>query len=405
MSIRRSFRLSFASLLVLTFAASAFGQMDNWRDNPIKKMILEQYDKNNDGRLGPEEWQTIKKDFQSGKLELPPGVRERVQEWLAAQPAPKPERNAKPGRPDSPRRGPSSLSPEILDKVAIQRDVEYGRAGDRSLKLDLVYPKSASDKPRPVVVFIHGGGWQGGSKSAGIPQLAMLALKEDYFCASVDYRLSGEAIWPAPIHDCKAAIRWLRAKAKKYNLDPDKIGVWGSSAGGHLVSLLGTSGGVKELEGPCGSPDQSSRVTCVVDFCGPSDFSAISESSGAVAPVTRLLGGPLEEKKDEAKAASPVTYVSHDDPPFLIVHGDEDHLVPMRQAETLHAALQKAGVSSILLKVEGCGHGIGGPEVAQRVTDFFAKHLRGKDVEISEEPVKFASAGEKPASGKRRARP
>jgi acetyl esterase/lipase len=258
-----------------------------------------------------------------------------------------------------------------------------------------------------VIVFIHGGAWAVGNKSAGHPPLAPFAASGQYFCVSVGYRLTGEAIWPAQVHDCKAAIRWLRANARRYNLDPERIGVWGSSAGGHLVSLLGTSGGVKELEGANGSPDQSSRVTCVVDFCGPSDFLAFARfrrkamppPAEANSPESQLLGGPINEKKDLAIAASPVTYASADDPPFLIVHGTNDEVVPLEQAELLQAALKKAGAEAILVEVEGGGHGIRGPEVSKRVRAFFAKYLRGEKVTVSAEPIKAGPPPKAPPVG------
>ncbi len=301
--------------------------------------------------------------------------------------------------PGKPKPKPGLLS-RIPDNVLVERDVEYGRAGDRPLLLHMLRPKDRGEKPLPVVVFIHGGAWRGGSRDGGIPQLAPLAATGQYAGVSAGYRLTGEAIWPAQIHDCKAAIRWVRANAKKYNLAPEKIGVWGNSAGGHLVSLLGTSGGVKELEGANGSPDQSSRVTCVVDFCGPSDFiefarfkrTAMPATASPQSPESLLLGGPVFEKKDLARQASPVTYASADDPPFLIVHGTDDPLVPYNQAELLYAALKKAGARPLLVKIEGGGHGFGGPEVSARVRAFFDKHLRGQDVTISEAPI----AGSKP---------
>jgi len=276
------------------------------------------------------------------------------------------------------------------EKVEVVKDVQYAKAGNVSLKLDIVLPKAESDKPRPVVVFIHGGAWRAGDKRGGVPRVLPLAATGRYVGVSVGYRLTGVATWPAQIHDCKAAIRFLRANAKKYNLDPDKIGVWGSSAGGHLVSMLGTSGDVKALEGELGSAGKSSRVTCVVDFCGPSDFLAWKDSpqvSRPGSPVYKLLGGPLPENLEAAKAASPVTHVTQDDPPFLIVHGTKDPVVPIAQAERLHTALNKAGVNSTFVKIEGGGHGIGGAAVHERVKSFFDKHLLGKDVEVSAEPI------------------
>src|SRR5882724_12604171 len=159
-------------------------------------------------------------------------------------------------------------------RLRIDRDVEYARVGNRPLLLDL-YLRDASTEPAPVVVWIHGGGWSAGDK---FPTPAARLVAAGYAVASIEYRLTGEAKFPAQIHDCKAAIRWLRASARKYNLDAAHIGVWGHSSGGHLVSLLGTSGDVKELEGAEGNTDQSSRVQAVCDFCGPSDFAAFFES-------------------------------------------------------------------------------------------------------------------------------
>jgi acetyl esterase/lipase len=279
----------------------------------------------------------------------------------------------------------------LADQFTLKTDVEYGKAGDRPLLLDLVLPKAASDKPRPAIVWIHGGGWQNGNKNSDAARLAPLLSSDDYVGVSVGYRLSGEATWPAQIHDCKAAIRWLRASATQYNIDPERIGLWGSSAGGHLVSLLGTSGDIKELEGENGSPGYSSRVQCVVDYCGPSDFLAFGLASPKMqapsGPVYKLFGGPLAKKETEAKAASPVTHVSADDPPFLVVHGTQDKTVPIKQAELFASALNKAGVKVTYIQMEGGGHGIGGPEITKRVGDFFSKHLLGTEVKIPAEPI------------------
>lgn len=290
-----------------------------------------------------------------------------------------------------PKRGAGR--PPIPPNVVVERNIQYGKGGDVPLLLDIIRPKEDSKSPRPVIAFIHGGGWKGGTKESAMGNLIPFAAFGNYFCVSIEYRLSGVATWPAQIYDCKAAIRWIKANAKKYNIDPEKIGVWGSSAGGHLVSMLGVSSGVKELEGNGGSPDQSSRVACVVDFCGPSDFMAIAqakEGAGRVAygPVSLLLGGPVEEKKDMAKAASPITYCSKDAAPILIMHGTADNVVPLAQAETFYAALKKAGADCTFVKIEGGGHGFGGPEVTNRVKDFFRKYLRSQSVEISSEPIK-----------------
>lgn len=301
------------------------------------------------------------------------------------------------------------LSPAATrEKIEVEADVEYGKAGERSLKLDVIKPKATTEKPRACVVWIHGGGWQNGNKSSGTARLAPLVATGDYVGVSVSYRLTDEATWPGQIHDCKAAIRWVRANAKILGIDPAKIGVWGSSAGGHLVSMLGTSGDVKELEGTNGTPDVSSRVACVVDFCGPSDFLAIGKDNPRLndpsGPVYKLLGGPIGEKEAAAKSASPVTHVTADDPPFLIVHGSDDRTVAIHQAERLYEAQKKAGVNTLFVKINGGGHGIGGPKVEERVQAFFAKQLLGMNVEVTGEAIEVSpmpAAAKKGADGKR----
>jgi acetyl esterase/lipase len=285
----------------------------------------------------------------------------------------------------------SYAAAQTPSSVAVQRDVEYGRVGSRSLRLDIAEPVTKPTGAMPVVCFIHGGGWSAGNKESAVPLLVPLA-EQGYFCVSVGYRLTGEAVWPAQIHDCKAAIRFLRANAKKYHIDPDRIGVWGASAGGHLVAMLGTSGGVRELEGAGGNADQSARVTCVLNWFGPTDLVAAWKDpnvpDNVKALLTTLLGRPAAENLDALAAASPVKYVSADDAPTLTMHGTKDPLVPLAQAQILHDALKKAGVDSTLVIVEGAGHGFGGPAVDARVRAFFEKHLRGKDVKVSAEPIR-----------------
>jgi acetyl esterase/lipase len=285
---------------------------------------------------------------------------------------------------------PGQKAAELREKITLESDIEYAKAGDISLKLDVLKPKAASDKPRPVIVWIHGGGWQNGDKSSGMGRLAGYVAGGDYVGVSVGYRLTDKGSWPAQIHDCKAAIRWIRANAEKLGIDPNKIGVWGSSAGGHLVSHLGTSGDIEEVEGDLGTTGVSSRVACVVDFCGPSDFPNFQMTSGAQNPITKLLGGSPKDKAEVAKEASPITFVTKDDPPFLIVHGTDDRTVPFNQAERLYDAQKKAGLDTTFVKIEGGGHGIGGPEVEARVRAFFEKHLLGKDVQVAAEPIKQA---------------
>jgi acetyl esterase/lipase len=229
------------------------------------------------------------------------------------------------------------------------------------------------NKPMPLIVWIHGGAWLSGSKDNPSPALRFTA--DGYAVAHVGYRLSQEAKFPAQIHDCKAAVRWLRANAPKYNLDANTSAAWGGSAGGHLVALLGTSSGVADLEGSVNDLKESSRVQAVVDWFGPTDFLRIGSAESDLqhnapdSPESKLIGGPLLDNKDKAAKASPISYVSKEAPPFLIMHGDRDRTVPFNQSELLYAALKKAGVDATLVPMKGAGHGFGGPEAIAPVRD------------------------------------
>jgi acetyl esterase/lipase/enterochelin esterase-like enzyme len=244
-------------------------------------------------------------------------------------------------------------------RLQIDRDIEFARIGARSLKLDL-YRREPATQPSPVVVWIHAGGWTAGDKE---PTPAAALVTDGFAVASIEYRSSKEAPFPAQLADCKAAVRWLRANAAKYNLEPTQIGAWGHEAGGQLASLLGTTGDVRELEGDQGNLDQSSRVQAVVSFAGPADLSLLHKERGvsaqAVAAAASLVGGPLDANTDKARRASPVEYVSKDDPPFLLVHGTADATVPVRQSERFISALKAAGVDSALELQVGASQDLG----------------------------------------------
>jgi acetyl esterase/lipase len=272
--------------------------------------------------------------------------------------------------------------PQITD-AEIQRDLVYKRINGRALGLDLYSPSKPSG-PLPVIIWLHGGGWSKGRKEGHSP--AVTLVDDGYAVASVDYRLTGVAPFPAQIEDCKAAVRWLRANASKYNLDPDRIGVWGFSAGGHLAALLGTSGGVKELEGNGDNMSYSSRVQAVCVVSGPGDLLQLyrdatgpsgAEMNPKVKPALEaLIGVPVEENKTKAMAASPISYVSKDDPPFLIIQGENDVTVPVSLTQSFFAALEAAGVDATLEIATGRGHGVGGPKFEPMIKEFFDKHLR-----------------------------
>ena len=263
-------------------------------------------------------------------------------------------------------------------------DIVYARIGDRALHINLTLPTADVTKPRPAVIWIHGGGWSGGDYKLD-PSAEFGLTKAGFVTGTVEYRLTGEAKYPAQIEDCKAAIRFLRANATKYGIDPDRIGVWGGSAGGHLVALLGTTGGMKQLEGTEGNPGYSSRVQAVCDLFGPTNFSDSQLKlyiPAVVEMIDALLGGPVAQNRGLARLASPVEFASKDDPPMLILHGDEDPLVPMSQSEELYNALKRAGADVTLVKVKHAGHGFGAKEndpsyaqIKKMVQDFFRKNL------------------------------
>jgi acetyl esterase/lipase len=266
--------------------------------------------------------------------------------------------------------------------VVAHRDLAYVEAGHERQKLDLYLPAAPAAGPRPVILWVHGGGWQNGSKAAPLPLRLGFAAK-GYAIASIGYRLTDAAVFPAQIQDVKAAVRWLRANAAQHGLDPDRFAAWGSSAGGHLVALLGTAGDVPAFEVGA-HPGISSRVQAVINYFGPSDLERFVATPGFEghgrpgSPESKLIGGTVAENRALAAAASPVTYVDKADAPFLILHGTADPVVPPNQSEVLHAALTKAGVASALHLLPGAKHGgpeFSSPEALGWVNDFLAKRL------------------------------
>jgi acetyl esterase/lipase/cyclophilin family peptidyl-prolyl cis-trans isomerase len=263
--------------------------------------------------------------------------------------------------------------------IRAHRDIVYVRDGHPLQKLDLYLPKEGSDFP--LIINIHGGAFRMGGKEDGVP---VEYLTEGYAVASINYRLSGDALWPAQIEDCKAAVRWLRANAAKYGLDSNRFAAWGASAGGHLAAMLGTAGWVKEFE-VGDNLGVSSRVQAVVDYFGPTDFLQMDAHripdgqvhDAADSPESQLVGGALQENRDKVARANPITFVTKEAPPFLICHGDSDPLVPHHQSELLDAALRRAGVPVTFHTVKGAGHGrFNDPKVPELTRGFLANHLK-----------------------------
>ena len=280
------------------------------------------------------------------------------------------------------------------DKMEIRKDLPYASPENPRQKLDLYLPTPRTTAKLPIVVFIHGGGWKAGNKASGAANLSRLVLSRQYIGVSIAYRLTDEVRWPAQLHDCKAAIRWIKEHAAEFGGDPQRIGVWGISAGAHLASLLGTTGDAPEWEGEIGSArQQNSKIQCVINFYGPQNFITMVQQESAVDRTTKnypealLLGGRVQDLPEVAKAASPITYASKGDAPFLSAHGTKDPLVPLSQARELDAALRRAGVESVLIEMQEAGHGFRSAELDSRIDLFLSKHLHQKTAEIPTTPI------------------
>ena len=273
---------------------------------------------------------------------------------------------------------------DMPETVELVPDVVYATAPDRAgheleLTLDAAFPRQSGDRPLPAVIFIHGGGFRGGRKEAGRTLITALA-EGGYFSVSINYRLSGQAPFPAAVHDGKAAVRFLRANAEELGIDPGRIGVWGHSAGATLASIIAVSGNDRALEGEADPAGVSSEVQCLVELSGPIDFMRF-ERPEATGPLQAWLGEDPETYEHNARAATPLSYVDEHDPPTMIVHGTNDRLVPVEQGRLFAEALEAAGVTVVYLPVEGGGHGIAEPDAYRRIAAFFDEHLGGRAAE------------------------
>ena len=263
--------------------------------------------------------------------------------------------------------------------VTVHRDVAYVPNGHERQKLDLYLP--AGGEKRPLIIWIHGGAFRRGSKES--PELPVDYLAHGFALAAINYRLSQHAIFPAQLEDSKTAVRWLRAHADHFKLDSERFIAWGPSAGAYLSAMLGTTGHTTEFD--VGEHlAMSSQVQAVVDYFGPTDFLQMDAQrvpdgmvhNTADSPESELIGGAIQDHPDKVAKASPITYITSDAPPFLIVHGDSDLLVPYQQSPLLVAALQKAGVSVTFYTVVGGGHGgFTDPQVALLTQAFLAEQF------------------------------
>jgi acetyl esterase/lipase len=271
-------------------------------------------------------------------------------------------------------------TPPVPDTVTFETGIEYTNPDNQHLQLDLARPKKG-DGPFPAVLCIHGGGFRAGKRES-YDGLCLRLAERGYVAMTVTYRLAPKYPFPAAIHDVKAAVRWARANAAKYGIDPERIGVTGGSAGGHLALFLGVTGDVKSFDGDGGNLDRSSRVACVVNVYGPSDFTkSYGKSVDAAEVLPLFLGGNLETAHKKHIVASPLNWVTPHAAPTLCIHGTDDKYVAHEQAVWMVDRLKACGVEADLLTLPGAGHGFRGKDLEtseQALFAFFDQHLKSK---------------------------
>jgi acetyl esterase/lipase len=266
----------------------------------------------------------------------------------------------------------------VPDDVIFEQNIEYSNPDGQHLELNMARPKNA-DGALPVVLCIHGGGFRGGTRN-GYNALCLKLARRGFVAVTITYRLAPKYQFPAAVYDTKAAVRWLRANAAKYQIDPARIGVTGDSAGGHLAQFLGVTANVKEFEGDGGNAGESSSVACVVNEYGPSDLTkSYGKSVDAAEVLPLFLGGDLETARLRHIQASPLNWVTPDAAPTLILHGTDDKYVAYEQGVWMRDRLQTSGVEVELLTFDGAGHGFKGADAEKAVQSliaFFEKHLK-----------------------------
>jgi len=294
--------------------------------------------------------------------------------------------------PDAPRGYPSSTllkaaaaiglvkvvdtKPIVPAELNEYKDIEYKQVGTQALKLDLYQPKKLT-QATPILIFIHGGGWKKGKKEDYLIYLLAFA-RRGYVTASISYRLAPKALFPAAVEDVKCAVRWLRAHAGEYHIDPNKIAVIGGSAGGHLAMMIGYSSDVAELNGECGADSVTSRVQAVVNLYGPANLT--TEYARTHKLTVNFIGQPYDSIPKIYQQASPFSYLTEDDPPTLIFHGTKDELVPVSQSDSLKRMLDATGIINEYHRLKWWPHTM---DLAQSVNEycqyymnaFFEKHV------------------------------
>jgi acetyl esterase/lipase len=266
---------------------------------------------------------------------------------------------------------PPAATAQTSPPVEVERGLVFGTGGGRELKLDLARPRDG-EGPFPAVVCLHGGGWVGGDRGQLEQTIRVLAAR-GYVAVTPDYRVAPRDRFPAPVEDCKAAVRWLRANAARYKVNPLRVGVVGFAAGGHLACLVGLTGKEDGLEGVGGNADQPSGVQAVVSFFGPTDLTRSDWGKEARDNnLVPLLGGTLDDKPEQYRRASPLSYARKGAPPFLFIHGAEDRVVPVAHSRELAEKLRAAGGSARVLELEGEGHGLRGDKLFNSLVQMMA---------------------------------
>ena len=268
--------------------------------------------------------------------------------------------------------------PKMPDDVIHEADIEYSNVGQR-VAMDIVRPRAASTELRPAILMVHGGGFRGGNRQSYLPLAARLA-ERGYVVATASYRLAPRHQFPAAVEDIKAAVRFLRANAVRFGIDPEKIGAMGGSAGGHLVLMLAFTGGLAEFEGSGPNRDFSSKVQCVVNYYGPSDFTqSYSKSVDAAQVLPQFLGGDLDHNRLIHQRASPLNWITPAAAPVLSIHGTQDTYVAYEHSVWVTERLLAAGVPTELETIPGAGHGFKGADAERadaRAFEYFDRMLK-----------------------------
>jgi len=272
-----------------------------------------------------------------------------------------------------------NLKPEVPDSIEEYKDIEYKRIGDSSLKLNIYKPKKLN-RSAPCLIFIHGGGWRTGKRSDYLPYLIDFA-KQGYVTATISYRLIKKAKFPAAVKDVKCAVKWIRAHAQDYLIDPDKIAVVGGSAGGHLSMMIGYSSDDPEFDGECDFDSVSSQVQAVVNLYGPSDLT--TEYALSRYEVADFIEPAYDQQPEMYQKASPINFITNDDPPTLIFQGTLDELVPVRQSDILKKTLEDVGVPSEYHRLKGWPHTMDAAEPVNRYCQHYMNAFFQKYIPIS----------------------